>query len=335
MKLFLRKIIKKLLYKDIFLSLFILPAAFIIDLYCKIGRNNLPKTTNILKKTGLYKIFNYLIKEHFNQKLVHKNFSNTKNRNCLIFLLHGKDIISIFENSLISLKKSKVSIDRIAYCQNDSEFFFKNICDKYNVKLIALDINFFKSKEQYFNPGTEMFNNITKYKWSIILETFSLGYDNVIYSDIDIVFFKDFVPYINAISKKYKCAIQSEALPSYPVNCCTGFMYFNKSAKKLLNKLFDVNSKYLFKGNDQDAFNYVYRNKSKISKEFYVFPDSLFQCGLLYKMHIKKNFFPLVEELKPYFFHANFVVGINNKIKLLKFLSLWFLNKKNILKYYE
>ena len=96
----------------------------------------------------------------------------------------------------------------------------------------------------------------------------------------------------------------------------------------LLNKLFEVNSKYLFKGNDQDAFNYVYRNKSKISKEFYVFPDSLFQCGLLYKMHIKKNFFPLVEELKPYFFHANFVVGINNKIKLLKFLSLWFLNKK-------
>jgi len=324
-----KKIIKKLFYNDLFLSFCILPAAFIIDLYYKIGRNNLPKTTNKLKKNGLYKIFDYLVKDHFDQKLLNKNFSNSKSKSCIIFLLYGKDIITIFENTLISLKNSKVSIDKIAYCQKESEFLFQNICNKYEVKLIPFGNNFSKSIEKYSKHGSEIFNRITRYKWKLILETFSYGYDNVIYSDIDIVFFRDFVPYINEVSKKYKCGIQAEALPSYPANCCTGFMYFNKSAKNLLKKLFEVNNKYLFKGNDQDAFNYVYKNSSKISKEFYVFPDSLFQCGLLYKTHLNKNFLSLVEELKPYFFHANFVFGINNKIKLFKFLSLWFLNKKN------
>lgn len=329
MRSLFKKIIKKIFYNDLFLSFFILPAAFVIDLYYKIGRNNLPKTTNKLKLNGLYRIFDYLVKDHFDQKLVDKNFSDSKKKNCIIFLLHGKDILTIFENALISLKNSKVSIDKIAYCQKESEFLFQNLCNKYEVKLIPAGNNFSKSKEQYFKHGSRIFNNITKYKWSLILETFSYGYDNVIYSDVDIVFFRDFVPYINEVSKKYKCGIQSEALPSYPVNCCTGFMYFNKSAKNLLKKLFEVNNKNLFHGNDQDAFNYVYRNSSKISKEFYVFPDSLFQCGLLYKTHLNKNFLSLVEELKPYFFHANFVFGINNKIKLFKFLSLWFLNKKN------
>jgi hypothetical protein len=329
MQSFLKKIIKKLFYNDIILQVLILPAAFVINIYYKIGKNNLPKTTNLLKKTGLYKIFNFLVKEHFDQRLVRKNFLEGKNKNCLIFLLHGKNSLTIFENTLISLKNSRVFIDKIAYCDKESEFLFNNICNKYQVRLTPMDINFFKSKKHYFKHGTKIFNNITKYKWKLILETFSYGYDNVIYSDIDIVFFRDFVPYINEVSKKYRCGIQSEALPSYPVNCCTGFMYFNKSAKNLLKKLFEVNNKYLFKGNDQDAFNYVYRNSSKISKEFYVLPDSLFQCGLLYKTHLNKNFLSLVEELKPYFFHANFVFGINNKIKLFKFLSLWFLNKKN------
>lgn len=329
MLFFLKSQIKYLIYSDFFVSLFIIPSVFIVNIYRKNGKHNFPKSTKKLEKSGLSKIFNYLAKGYFDDRLINRNLPESKSKNCLIFLLYGKDLIPIFENSLISLKNSNISIDQIAYCQTDNEYLFVNICKKYNVKLISFNFGVFLPNKNSTRIGTKLFNNITKNKWSIILKTFSLGYDNVIYADVDIVFFRNFIPYINKVSKIYKCGIQRESVPTYPATCCTGFMYFNKSAKKLLKKLSLINKKHLFQSHDQDMFNYIYLNSKKISKEFFIFPDSLFQCGLLYKTHLNKKFTGMAEDLKPYLFHANFIIGIKKKIKMLKFLSLWFVNKKN------
>lgn len=329
MKFYIKKVIKKLLYTDFVISLFINSAAFIINIYNEAGRHNFPRATNKLKKSGLSKVFNYLTKEYFDDRLIDTNLPESKNKNCLIFLLHGIDLIPVFENSLISLKKNNILIDKVAYCEAGNENLFMNVCKKYNVKLIALNFSVILPNNNSARIGTKLFNSITKNKWSIILKTFSLGYDNVIYADVDIVFFRNFIPYINKVSKIYKCGIQRESVPTYPANCCTGFMYFNKSAKKLLKKLFLINKKHLFQSHDQDMFNYIYLNSKKISKEFFIFPDSLFQCGLLYKTHLNKKFTGMAEDLKPYLFHTNFIIGIKKKIKMLKFLSLWFVNKKN------
>ena len=323
---FIKSIVKKIIYSDLLISFLILPAALVLNRYIAIGKNRLPKATFLLKKFRLYKIFNFLEKEQFKFNL-NNNMTMSKKTNCLVFLLIGEPIKPLFENCLISLKKKNISLDMIAYCpvkQNDK---FKNICKKYNVKLLNLKTFNKSHDDKYYQIGSKKLNEISVQKWEIILDALELGYDNVIYSDVDIVFLENFIPYINEVSNHYKCGSQVEALPWFPINYCCGFMFFNKSSIKLLKKIKTIACKYLSQYHDQDALNYISRNSKSLSNEFFKFPDSLFQSGLLYKMHSKNFFNPMVDSLKPFLFHANFVIGVDNKINLLKRISLWFVKK--------
>ena len=57
-------------------------------------------------------------------------------------------------------------------------------------------------------------------------------------------------------------------------------------------------------------------------------PQSTFPVGNMLNLYSKRNLFPGLNSPEPYIFHANFVVGINEKLKLLQVLSKSRLNKK-------
>ena len=93
-----------------------------------------------------------------------------------------------------------------------------------------------------------------------------------------------------------------------------------------LRKLSFISKSNFNNGNDQDIFNEVVSKNPQIIKSILALPEALFQNGLLYRTHIGPNFSASVGNLSIYLFHANFVSGIDNKINLLRYSGLWFLD---------
>ena len=247
--------------------------------------------------------------------------------NCLIFLIHGKNLRDLFENCLISLQNTNTKIDKIAYCSNQSADSYKDICAKYSVKQLTIDIEL--GAENYSPFETTAFNIVTSYKWQIILDTIAQGYENVIYADTDIVFLKDFDSYVSSVAEIYDFGVQSESQPTFPVTACTGFMFFNKKAKGFVERVLRENANDRISNNDQGAFNSFIRNSPALSKDMYFFPEALFQNGLHYKNYLKgRKLWFMDTDLKPFLFHANYVRGLKFKIKLLRGIGLWYVSKQ-------
>jgi hypothetical protein len=220
--------------------------------------------------------------------------------------------------------------DVIIYTSSSSYAKIEKIVDQYSPQLSIEVIEFIKSSNSldisnYSNYGTQGFNYITSIKWDVILKTLDKHYETVVYADCDLVFIADFSDYIKSSSHIFACGIQSESSPSFPPNYCTGFMYFTRGAADFLKKLSTVNVAYAHKYNDQDVFNMIIKENPHVVKDLLALPEALFQNGLLYQTHSGAKFPELVGELRPYLFHANYVIGVENKINLLKRSKLWFL----------
>lgn len=248
---------------------------------------------------------------------------NSQDQNCLVYLIHGNDLLSLFRNNLLSAKKSRISLDKIAYINRASVQFYEDTCLEFDVDIVAVDI--VADQSSYSEWGTPDFNEVTSYKWLIIIDALKRGYKNVIYSDVDIAYIIDFDGYISNLARQYKLGMQSESLPQFPAECCTGFMYFRNDTVDILKQIVEINKINLAHGNDQDIFNKIYCGNINLQKELYLLPEALFPNGLHYKNFLQDSYDPIRGRLQPFIFHANYVLGLEAKIGLLKKVGLWLL----------
>jgi hypothetical protein len=178
---------------------------------------------------------------------------------------------------------------------------------------------------QYVPYGTHEFNRINLMKWELIINTLKVGYDCVIYSDVDIAFASDFTSYLKGVTRHYSCGIQSESQNKYPPTYCAGFMFFAAGAMKLLEELREKGQNFADIGNDQDLLNIEIAKRPHISKEIMLLPEGLFQNGLYFQTYQEQDFLPMRDKLQPFMFHANFVIGTSAKRELLKRTGNWHL----------
>lgn len=249
-------------------------------------------------------------------------FFNWKNKhrdkNSIIYLFHGSQIIKLLKNSILSLRKINKKIDIYIFCDEQNSKNIKIFSKKHHCKLVHLDIDL-PNKDLKFKSND--WNILMKKKVDAIITILNKGYKNVIYSDCDIVFLHDVENYIQSVSKVYNIGVQSNSQNVFPVEYCPGFMFFNQKSKYFLNLLKIKKSS----GSDQFLFNKVVSKNYNLIKEIFILPKSIFPNGLHYKNFFKKKIKYVLGYIKPYIFHANYVLGINNKIKLLRKLSLWHL----------
>lgn len=250
------------------------------------------------------------IKKLFLQKKI-RNKSNC----CFVYLVHGSDTLKIFENSVYSLRMVNPVVEIYVFCNEELFNDIIIISKKYNFSVKTFKINIYNKYQKF---RSENWVKITKKKFDIINYLLNKNFYIVIYVDIDVVFISNPENYIKKINKNFIIGAQSESLPVYPAEFCTGFMFFNKKSQYLIKKLINYKSS----GDDQFTFN-KFISKKKLHNIVFCFPESLFQNGLHYKNFIGKRFFLLKSELKPFIFHANYVLGAKNKIKLLKHINLW------------
>jgi hypothetical protein len=249
------------------------------------------------------------------------------NKTCYVLLFSGEDMFELLNNCVHSIRISNAEIPIRVYVPAISDRLI-GLSKSYNLSLIERDF-FEKSaikKDAYSEYGTKEFNIITSNKWKIIIDALDSGYQNVIFTDCDVSIIRDCSNYVEQVADAYPCGVQSESQPTFPPDLCTGFMFFSREAYGLLESVNEINLASNVDRNDQDIFNLLVKSNPGLVKNIWVLPEALFQNGLHAPFHLGRKFDLQLGELSPFVFHANYVKGLKNKIKLLQRIGQWHLD---------
>jgi hypothetical protein len=225
--------------------------------------------------------------------------------------------IEIAENHLLSLIKCGIT-NYLAYV-TDKESFDILSAKGYNVEQINIDTH--KEKQDF---GTENFNTISYLRYKIINKL--LKEDKIVwYLDVDTVVLANLNQIVEQLLSNNELVMQNDL--NMP---CTGCMLFSPTKKmiELTNTIYDNKTPLM---NDQILFlNIVQQNRFNI--KLHLLDCRHFPNGLIYfnERHPDPKFKQLHDDFKnsqkPVFFvHANWMVGIDTKIKALQSKNLWYL----------
>jgi hypothetical protein len=177
----------------------------------------------------------------------------------------------------------------------------------------------------YSDFSQDEFYRIVQLKWQLLERVLQLGYDYVIYSDTDVYWNINPIPeIINVFDNREQVHIQIQSftdLPSQP-KLCMGFVAIRNSrtSTKVLADCKKRHSVYALEngriGDDDIVTQYFIENKFPSS--ILELPQTTFPVGRMLKLYANQSKFPGLPSPKPFIFHANYVVGLRNKIILMK-----------------
>ena len=180
-------------------------------------------------------------------------------------------------------------------------------------------------EKDYTGWNNNDFFRIVQLKWSLLNRMLGLGFDFVIYSDLDVIWQLDaFQEVSHGFDSRPAISIQIQSFTRSPhkPKLCMGFVAFRN----------DYNSRSFI---EQGAkrHNHELRNDSRIGDDdvatlmyvergfpsfIYELPQTTFPVGVSLNLFRGKSAFPGLIAQEPFIFHANFVVGLPNKILLMK-----------------
>ena len=176
----------------------------------------------------------------------------------------------------------------------------------------------------YQDFSQDFFYQLVQYKWVLFSELLSMGYSTIFYSDVDVVWLKDPVEeIIDTFTKmpEVHWLMQSFTSSTNHPKLCMGFAAFKNSeiVKDFIRECAQehaVGLKLNPKLGDDDVVTKMYQilNYPRWLREL---PQATFPVGSMLNLYSKRNLFPGLNAPDPYIFHANYVVGIKNKLLLL------------------
>jgi len=134
--------------------------------------------------------------------------------------------------------------------------------------------------------------------------------DTFIFSDIDVQFFSPIIPLAEKALKQHDIVFQNDY---YGVEC-TGFFYCRKTTetKKVFETALKINKEYR---DDQESVQASLR-KYHSNVQRGLLPPQFFTFGMFYNMWQGQTTIPLPRNIVLH--HANWVSGVEGKLKLLK-----------------
>lgn len=185
----------------------------------------------------------------------------------------------------------------------------------------------------YSDFSQDEFYRIVQLKWQLLEKALQLGYDYVIYSDTDVYWNINPMPeIINVFENREQVHIQIQSftdLPSQP-KLCMGFVAIRNSLTSS-KVLADCKMRHAVHarengriGDDDIVTQYFIENKFPSS--ILELPQTTFPVGRMLKLYASQSKFPGLPSPKPYIFHANYVVGLRNKIILMKVFIRYYAN---------
>ena len=184
----------------------------------------------------------------------------------------------------------------------------------------------------YSEFGKLDFFYLVTFKWLLFRELFDLGFELIIYSDLDVAWFGDATTEINSLFQKnanLDLAIQSATMAPTDSRLCMGFVAMRSSTRteKLITVCHQNHLKSVLGGKmvgDDDVITEYYVENEKPAWILEL-PQVSFPIGILMNAFIRDSAIPGLNLPVPFIFHANYVVGERNK-RLLMRLALQKIN---------
>jgi len=181
------------------------------------------------------------------------------------------------------------------------------------------------SDGKYSDFSQDAFYRIVQYKWLLLQKIFDLDYDIIIYSDTDVYWNLNPVSEIVDVfdlRPDVHIQIQSATNIASDTRLCMGFVAFRKSdiSLEFVNECKARHTRFSQEigpiGDDDIATKFYI--ESNYPKSIIELPQTTFPVGRMLKLYSSKSIFPGLSSPTPFIFHANYVVGLQNKVILLK-----------------
>lgn len=212
-----------------------------------------------------------------------------------------------------------VDISDVQAFQNDPRVILVDLSED------CRDLELDHIEKDYAGWTNDDFFRIVQLKWSLLKRVLELDFDFVIYSDLDVIWQLDaFQEVSRGFDSRPTISIQIQSFTRSPnePKLCMGFVAFRN----------DDNSRNFI---EQGAkrHNLELRNDARIGDDdvatlmyvecdfpsfIYELPQTTFPVGVSLNLFRGKSAFPGLIPQEPFIFHANFVVGLPNKILLMK-----------------
>lgn len=190
---------------------------------------------------------------------------------------------------------------------------------------------------KYSDFSEDSFYRIVQYKWKLLQNVLNLGYDYVIYSDTDVYWNLDPIDELLATFElRPEVHIQLQSFTDFPSQpkLCMGFVALRNSVQthefiRECQSLHATHSKEFGRIGDDDIVTqlYIERNFPSLISEL---PQTTFPVGRMLKLYSNKSIFPGLPSPVPFIYHANYVVGLRNKLILMKlFISHYSIDDRN------
>ena len=183
----------------------------------------------------------------------------------------------------------------------------------------------------YKDFSESLFYQIVQLKWQLLETLFATDFDIVIYSDLDVIWISDPIGALQRVfSQNSGVAVQIQSFTTDPSNpkLCMGFVAFRNVATShnIVAACKEIHLQSLKSDShtgDDDVITKYYSDNNYTS-EIQLLPQTTFPVGSLLNLFITRPVFPGLTAPKPYIFHLNYVVGLQNKRIMLRVLGVKF-----------
>ncbi|MBT8038330.1 MAG: glycosyltransferase family 77 protein [Verrucomicrobiae bacterium] len=169
--------------------------------------------------------------------------------------------------------------------------------------------------------GTSNFGMITREKSEVMRDALNKDKEWILFSDGDILALKPFRSDLEHLLSRWDVLVSCEGETFNPHNYCTGLL-----GLKYAEHTFFVLDRWVSNHNnmlqqdpsfhDQDAFNDLMHKNSDLEKSICRLANGFAMSGWFYPL-----FDPQITTRLPFFFHCNYVMGNEAKVKRLSYLS--------------
>jgi hypothetical protein len=243
---------------------------------------------------------------------------------CLLVINRIPQMPNIALNSILNSTKSDVHIGYVNF--SDIQEFASNP----RVNLVDLSKEYAELEIRsggniYTGWNNDEFFKIVQMKWVLLQYMLDANFDFVIYSDLDVVWSLDAYTEIElGFEGRPDTSIQIQSFSrsiSEP-KLCMGFVAFRND--KISQEFLEVGGRRhadeLMRNpriGDDDVATMLYI-EARYPNWLIELPQTTFPVGVSINLFRGRSAFPGLRAQEPFIFHANFAVGLNNKILLMK-----------------
>jgi hypothetical protein len=182
-----------------------------------------------------------------------------------------------------------------------------------------------KSGSLYQDFSTDQFFELVKLKWQLLQLLIRSNFDHIIYTDLDVVWKTDLVAEMyqaHRLRPEVQIYIQSFTEEPSDPRLCMGFISFTSTPKVAdflasAESVHTTFSRKIKRFGDDDAITRVFKDQN-FPSFVQELPQSTFPVGSLLNLYSRKQVYPGLYTPRPKLFHANYVIGLENKVVMLR-----------------